>query len=532
MTLRRALWNLALAAAAFLLAWVPATLSIPSGALTDVIWPFAGYVLGSVLLWGPRAIPPLMAGEFLVSLAVGAPWWQSLWVATWEVALWGGASAWLMRRVGGYRAGLDSLGSVLGFFLIPLGGCMFLRVALGMYFRVAFGWTTWDHFGGDLLSIWLSVAAGILIVAPAMLAGVEHRGTLRSVRPARYGEAVLLWAGLLATAYVLVPAVRQAASLSVLPFLVFPFFIWAALRFGIFGVGMSSLVFGVASFERFFFSGSFPEAPVLREAMLFYQTLLIVASATGLLVAGALADRRRAVEGLEETVAGRTAELRTANDGKDRLLSIIGHDLRAPLYGLVRLSEYLMESAARITPDRLADYAGEMHQSAKGQIEALENLLSWARLRTGQVAYRPETLPVDALLGPVVNLFRLRANLRGITLSLLLPAESTPVSADPEMTRTIVRNLLSNALPACPEQGRVTVEARADGDDLVVAVNNDGPGLTEEEIRHHFDGEADSPRGLGLVLVREFCAVQDARLRVESALGRGTRVSFRLPLAQ
>lgn len=530
MIARQAAWNFALALAAFLLAWVPTKLSLPSGSLNDVIWPLAGFVLGSILLWGAGVIPALMIGEFIVALMVGLPVLQALWVAGWEVLLWGGGSAWVLRRFGGYRDGFDGLASVLGLILLPVGLCLGLRVVVGTFFRVGFGWTTWDKFWETSPAIWLSVAAGVLIVTPLMVAGVTGFRWPPGWSLARCAEALALAAGLTMTCHLLVPRVLVADAMPVMPFLVFPFFIWAALRFGVAGVGASSLLLGIVCFERFFFSEAFGE-DALQDAMLFYQSLLVVATITGLLVAGALADRRRAVEGLETIVTERTAELRAANDGKEKLLAIIGHDMRTPLFGIVKLSEFLMETATTIHPSKLAVYAGEMHQSAKDQIETMENLLNWARLRSGQAVYRPEQQSLEVLVEPVLNLFQLRARLRNVSLCHELPVRVS-VLADPEMTRAILRNLISNAIQAADLGGTVRVEARVEGDGVVISVIDDGAGMKPEEVAAlRAQDEASSPRGLGFVLVREFCRLQDARLEIESRPALGTRMSFRLRLA-
>jgi len=516
-----------IAAAAFGAAYVPSTLATNSGTMSAILWPVAGVEFTLLLIFGKRAVLPLMAGLVPAAwLATSMHPIQGMFAACLEVVLiWGMALAY--RKWGGYRGSLEGMRPILGLLLVLCGGMALIAPYAGVQY-VWFALTTWENWLPTVTDLWLSVVASMMIFAPLILSTAESGKKVWAFRGGQFFEAFLLLGGLAATATFIVPSRMLQDPFPVLPFFVFPFFIWAALRFGVLGVSWTGAVLALVSFERFFFSGTFTSTEAMRAAMIFYQLLLCVVMLMGLVVAGAIADRRRAIEGLEQTVDERTRELREANAGKDRLLSVIGHDMRSPLFGIVKLSEYLVDSSRQISPDKLVAYASQLHESAKLQHELMENLLSWSRFQTGQAEFHPDEQPAISLIEPVLNLFRLRAGLKQIVLRLDCP-EDLRVRADTEMARTVVRNLLSNALRATPEGGEILISAWPQGGERVaVCVRDSGSGMTPEQVAALLSKSdaIETHSGLGLLLGQEFARRHGWPLEIESAPCCGTTVRF------
>ncbi len=234
------------------------------------------------------------------------------------------------------------------------------------------------------------------------------------------------------------------------------------------------------------------------------------------------------------------AELTELNATKDRLFSIIGHDLRAPLHSLHTFVELL--SGPPLPPERLRQYTQHLTQTLDQTLVLLENLLGWAALQmrvAGPV--RTEPLSLAAAVEDAVSLLGPTAEAAGLTLRNTLGG-SEWVLADPAAVRIVLRNLLGNALKFAPG-GRVTIAAERQGSRWQLAVADTGQGLAEPTPRQPL-APASLPRrsgsapgrapsaGLGLVLSHDYAHRSGGELEVESAgPGKGTTFYLRLPAA-
>lgn len=227
---------------------------------------------------------------------------------------------------------------------------------------------------------------------------------------------------------------------------------------------------------------------------------------------------------LELEVRERTAELARANADKDRILTVLGHDLRSPLTGLARASGH-WESRALQEPG-LGRFIAETARTSEELLLLIEDLVMWARLRAGTTTR--EVHPLDALVAPVAALMQKQASASGIALTVTLPP-GLMATTDPVPLQSLLRNLIANALRAA--SGTVHVEGWRSGDEVGVIVRDDGPGLPPElaEALHAGDpGRLPVIHGLGLRLCLEISRALDLRLHVRSG-GDGTEFRFSLP---
>lgn len=230
-------------------------------------------------------------------------------------------------------------------------------------------------------------------------------------------------------------------------------------------------------------------------------------------------EQRRAMEEayadeLKTEVRERTRELQQANVDKDRMLTVIGHDLRSPLTGLMRTADA-----------NSGELAHEVSRTGRALLLLIEDLVLWARLRAGMRLLAPH--PASDLAGPAVALHRALAEHGGIELALDLP-EDLHVKADLVLAQTLVRNLLANALKFA--ETRVRLRAVAEGDGNVrFTVGNDGPPLPPEVAARFAEGKNEpitATGGLGLRLCREICGAMETRLEAGMAADGGTEFSF------
>jgi signal transduction histidine kinase len=231
------------------------------------------------------------------------------------------------------------------------------------------------------------------------------------------------------------------------------------------------------------------------------------------------------------------ADLTRLNADKDRFFSIIAHDLRSPLAGLLGLSEALAANLSGFSPAEITESTVEMAKSARNLYQLLENLLEWSQLQTGHMEFRPECLNLVALLGELAELFSQSAQQKGITLRL----ELQPAAAwgDRRMMHAVFRNLLSNALKFTPSGGLVTLRCGVLGGKTVGEVSDTGAGIAPRLLENLFAPGAkpistpgtagERGTGLGLVLCREFLDRAGGALAARSGPGPGSAFTVTLP---
>jgi len=241
-------------------------------------------------------------------------------------------------------------------------------------------------------------------------------------------------------------------------------------------------------------------------------------------------EQRRAIQEayadeLEVEVRERTRELVEASADKDRMISVIGHDLRSPLTALTRTAEYLSAGETGQTPQ--ARFIGDTAQLGRQVLLLIEDLVLWARLRAGTTHLVAH--PVAGLIEPVMELYRPLAKSRGVELSRADVSDDMRVTTDLVLAQTLVRNLVANALRFA--RSRVHVTATATGAGVRLTVRDDGPGLPAA-VAARLVPDATAPdwagNGLGLRLCAEISRTLGAGLRAESLPEGGTEFSFTL----
>lgn len=246
-------------------------------------------------------------------------------------------------------------------------------------------------------------------------------------------------------------------------------------------------------------------------------------------------EQRRAVEAayadeLEVEVRERTRELAEANADKDRMIAVIGHDLRSPLTAVTRTAEQLA-SGGEAAPGAQSRFIKESAQVGRQVLLLIEDLVLWARLRAGTT--HAVARPVGAVIGPVIELHRPLAEGRGVDLGAEVAPECPCVETDLVLAQTLVRNLVANGLRYA--RTNVRVEATPSAEGVRVSVHDDGPGLPPA-VAARLKSDAVAPdwagHGLGLRLCAEIGRALGAGLRAEPGTSGGTVFSFTLPVAR
>jgi signal transduction histidine kinase len=261
---------------------------------------------------------------------------------------------------------------------------------------------------------------------------------------------------------------------------------------------------------------------------------LLLAVAGGLGIAGLLAWRLRLSRAL---LSHQNTELQATRAEQDRLYALIAHDLRSPVVAFTALADLLKRYVERQDTARLLSLGERMRQAAEGLRGLLDNLLSWALTQRGELAPAPEPLEASTLLAEVAELYQPSAEAAGVQLTVA--STTGRLFADRNMTHTILRNLLSNALRATLPGGSITLSASPDqASCLTLAVQDTGVGMDAEQVQRllaetpiSYPAGRRSPTGLGWRLSQSFARAQGGQLSLVSEPGQGTTVMLTLPAA-
>lgn len=229
---------------------------------------------------------------------------------------------------------------------------------------------------------------------------------------------------------------------------------------------------------------------------------------------------------LEVEVRERTRELEAITVDKDRMIMVLGHDLRGPLTGLTQTAEQLAGDAPVTALRRFADEAAS---TGRQLLLLIEDLVLWVRLRSG--GKRVAACRLLDLIAPAMAVHRGAARHGAIELIVNAP-ETLWVETDLVPAQTLVRNLIDNAVKHAKH--RVEVAATADGGDVQLWVSDDGPGVPAEvaaSVAGETNGSWRDGRGLGLKLCCEISAAMGLQLKMQAARGGGAEFSIRLKAA-
>jgi signal transduction histidine kinase len=253
----------------------------------------------------------------------------------------------------------------------------------------------------------------------------------------------------------------------------------------------------------------------------------------------ALEQANTALAEQHATLEQTTRALQEATRAKDRLYAIVAHDLRGPLTSFDGLVQLLHRYLDRGRLDELPPLLGQARLAVDRLSELLNNLLGWAASQTGELAFRPRRLLVAELFEEVMALYAPTAKAGGVAL-VADAATGLHLHADQQMSRTILRNLVGNALRATPAGGSVRLQAQAGAGTVVLSVADTGPGLPPALLaRLQSPGQPEAEpdptepaphgTGLGLRLCRLFAERHGGRLRAANAPAGGAVLGVELP---
>lgn len=232
-------------------------------------------------------------------------------------------------------------------------------------------------------------------------------------------------------------------------------------------------------------------------------------------------------------------KLKESNETKDRLFSIISHDLRGPIGNMSEAIEFILRTLGE-DKETMIKMLHLLKESSVSSFVLLDNLLHWSRSQRGELSYKPSINKLQYIVTEVVKIHQLAASKKNIEIQNQVNMDLTAYF-DKNMIHTVVRNLVSNAVKFSLPGGRIILQTHPTPKDIVFTIEDSGIGMEEDmiqkilfsnEIHSSFGTNSEKGHGLGLILCKDLLLRHGTDLKIDSKIGIGTKFSFRLPLQE
>ena len=253
-----------------------------------------------------------------------------------------------------------------------------------------------------------------------------------------------------------------------------------------------------------------------------------------------LPDGRSEIEGLlfdvTESHAAREALMRMNNE-KDRLFSFLAHELRGPYTGLIGLSDILVEEYDSLPEQDRMKYIRYINEQVHQQFKLLENILQWTRLQSEKTEFEPDRISLSDVIDDVFASFRLNSMQKQVRLFNEVQ-DRLEIFADRNMLRSVIHNLVGNAIKFTPPQGKVTIQSDEGEGSIRISIIDTGIGMGEEALSKVFKLDSqfttngtggEKGTGLGLLLCKEMVEKHHGSIKIQSLEGAGTTVLITFP---
>lgn len=232
-------------------------------------------------------------------------------------------------------------------------------------------------------------------------------------------------------------------------------------------------------------------------------------------------------------------ELMESNAIKNKFFSIISHDLKNPVIAQKNTLRLLVSNYENLPKDLVLEQCKELSKSSESLLELLISLLNWSRIEVGKMKYEPIRLDLGDVVAEAVKPLNEQMHQKNLSTEINIPSE-TYAYADVNATKTVIRNLVSNAIKFSHTGGVIEISASQEKSYYKVSVKDYGVGMDEERKEKIFSlsgqksalGTAgESGSGLGLIVCKELVEMTGGHINIESAPNKGTTISFTIKTA-
>jgi len=251
-----------------------------------------------------------------------------------------------------------------------------------------------------------------------------------------------------------------------------------------------------------------------------------------------LAEKYNEVKELNSELTKKYNEIKKLDEAKDRIFSVISHDLRGPVGTLKSFVDLLLSSFRDYSMEQLEEFIEMISKQSGSVYSILENLLLWANSQRNNVIFRPVKQKINNAIVDNVSLLNPGAIKKQITIQNNIP-ESITATFDKDLISAVIRNLINNAIKFTKQGGTVSINIEKGEKFHTIIVSDTGVGISINKIGEIFDKvtyettrgtDAEKGSGLGLKLCLEFVAMHKGKIWIESEVNVGSRFCFTLPV--
>ena len=494
------------------------------------VWPPAGIALAALLLLGYRVWPAIFVGAFLVNATTAGNIATSLGIAAGNT-LEAVCGAWLVNRFAGGTRVFDRAQDVFKFALAATLSTV-VSPTLGVTTLALGGFAAWANYGPIWMTWWLGDTAGDLVVAPLIVLWSIPSTQRWSRRDA--GEVGIL----LLLLFILGETVFGgwfpiSARNYPISFICGPVVIWTAFRFsqretatGIFILSAIAIWGTLHGFGPFIMETE-------NHSLLTLQAWTAVLTITAMVLAAAMAERRRAEAAIEQ----QKAAVEAANRTKDKFLAMLSHELRTPLTPVIAALDTLETDGAQSEESKAS--LAMIRRNVELESQLIADLLDLTRIAKDKLELKFESIDAHEAILNVVEICRAEANAKNLHVYPDLRAGAHHVLADTAKFQQIIWNLLKNAIKFTGEDGEITISSSNPAPQtIVITVRDTGIGVEPDIMERIFDpfeqGEVSFQRhfgglGLGLAISKSLAQAHGATLLARSE-GRNRGAAFLLTM--
>ena len=231
-------------------------------------------------------------------------------------------------------------------------------------------------------------------------------------------------------------------------------------------------------------------------------------------------------------------ELEELNKHKESVLSILSHDLRTPLAGIIEFSDYVDSHFEKMKQEDVKDMLILINKLTKEEMAMLNYLVEWASIKYAADIFTPKKINLVKYIEKVFHTLNKSASLKSVILHHDVEVNSS-VFADGKMLVSIIQNIVSNAIKNSNKGGQIIITSEIQDDKLIIRIKDEGIGMSKEILdklftphlkNHSTVKKVNEGAGIGLILVKGFLERNEGKIWVESSAGEGSSFYFSLPV--
>jgi len=232
------------------------------------------------------------------------------------------------------------------------------------------------------------------------------------------------------------------------------------------------------------------------------------------------------------------SDYKKLNLTKDKFFSIISHDLKNPFSSILGFSDLILKNKEKYPLEKIIKFVDNINNSSRLTYELLENLLEWSRIQKGEFKPKFQTTKLDSIIIDIIELLKHNANQKYITVTTEINSNSQ-ILADKEMIKTVLRNLVTNAIKFTDINGSIMIKTTENSKFIDISIEDSGVGMDNKMVENLFKLETKNSKvgtngergtGLGLLLCKELTELNNGKISVESEIDKGTKITISLPI--